>query len=357
MQSADVWSDYAARLRRRGLSTRDAAALVRIAKVGPAPHGASGSLFRFIATRLPLRTWQQLLDVVVEAQTRGPQQPAWSEAWRALYVAGCPLAHISCVLFHSFADPDRNPQDRVWLRRSRALKNVRRYIDLGFPRAAAWQTYGPGLGCETLVQNARSGVRVLHDLGAPRTLLLQSVNRCRCALSPNLRAAVDDAADVHAPTFRRPPKAETDALFKKLATAGYERLTADERLRISLVLQLGADLDEVLVVDGDSEMESLAVRWFAALDALFADRRVAVDLGRDRYRLTNERARPIVYRRRSTPKPPRAAPIELQPLLARWRRRNPLGNNTNVAELDHEDPLHWLGTVAEMIAAPGQHAD
>ena len=307
------WSGYAAALVARGLSAADARILVRQARALRAPYRTNESLLPFLHARISPDEFKVVLAAVVEAQARGPHSSRWATAWRRLYVEGCPIDHLWCVLWHSFKDPDADPQDFKWVRSPAALRNIDRYVHFQFPRSGAPGTYGPGLGCEQLLENTRRGTRELIRLHCPTVLTLQSMNWCRNVLSRKLRAQVDLAAGVSA--------------------RGRD------------------DQDEPLQVPED-EIEATVVRWFFALDELRASNRVVHDLSRDRFLLRGERTTAREVRRRPLPRPPRDVADNLRSLVRRWRRKDPV-NATTVAGLDEQDALSWLETVAEMAVFLG----
>lgn len=292
MEAPDPYREYLAALRAQGLPARDARILVGCARSTPAPRPEDGALLPFLRSRVPGREWALLLDTVAATQARGPRREPFATAWRMLYVAGCPIEHLWRVLWHALRDPGADPQDEAWMPRAAGLANVRRYAALGFPTSGAADTYGPGLGCERLVENTRQGTRRLLELGAPAILAVQAFERCRAVLSPGLRAEVDAVA----------------------------------------------------VTDPAS-----CAAWLDALDAAMA--RAVHDPGGDRYRLASEPPTVTLPRRRRAPGPPRAVDPDVARLLARWRRKRPW-NGTTAGELERTDPLQWLNLVAWMTIPP-----
>lgn len=299
--STFAWSDHAAALVERGLSEEDAAVVIRQTRATKAPHARARSLLPFLHARLSEEELRPLLDALVEAQARGPRAGRFVKAWRRLYVSGCPLDHIWRVLWHSFKDPDADPQDDAWLGARAATKNVEAYVALQFPRAAAAHTYGPGLGCHRLVRNARDGARKLVAVRAPTFLVEEAVDRCRAVISERLLRDVDLLA-------RRPA-------------------------------------DGASSTTGDGDRATTALRWFDALDAVFATDRVVHDLSGDRFVLRGERTTKPRLRLRQLPAPPLPPPSGLGARIGRWSKRASI--DATLADLDREEPLTWLVTVAE----------
>ncbi len=296
MDDRGAFAAYGAALRARGLPDRDVRVLVASVRRWRAPFGVEQSLLPFVHERLYLDERTPLLDAVAEAQARGPRVGPWADGWRALYTAGCPLDHIWAVLWHAFRDPSGDPQDERWLGANAGLANVHRYVTLGFPRSGAPDTYGPGLGCEQLVRNARLGTLELLRLGVEGFLVGQGIERCRAVLSPGLCAMLDARASA----------------------------SADDN----------------------------PIPWLDALDRAIASREAVHDVGGDRYRLATEPGTPAIPRRRRAPAPPGDVDPDLPRLLRRWRRRRPW-NTTTVADLQHTDPLAWLQLAAEMAVYQG----
>jgi hypothetical protein len=334
-------------LRARGMSARDAAVLARIAEDLPKPRGVDAPLFPFLHARLTKREWALVIGAVAETQARGPRGRLAS-GWRLLYVAGCPIDQIWRVLWHSFKDPSADPQDDAWLAETAGLRNARRYVSLGFPTSGAPDVYGPGLGCETLLENTRSGARELLRLRAPRPLLLASVATSRGVLTPAARDVLDRAAGV-LPKYRigRPSREEYDAVRARLLAG--EQPSLEDLSLASRYLNAPAGSDETLDVP-DSRIARIARQWFLTLDAMLASGEIVADLGQDRYRLATERAvTRRVAKRRPPAGPPRAIRPALVALLGRWRRkRDGSAVSASARDLDYEDSLQrWLPRLAE----------
>lgn len=346
--SLAVWSEYEGSLIARGLLAEDARVLVGAARALQAPLGSHGPLFPFLRARLYAEDWQLVLDAVIETQARGPRQEPWSTAWRRLYVEGCPLDHLWAVLWHSFKDPEADPQDFVWLAPAVGLDNVQRIIELQFPRSSAPGTYGPGLGCQALYDNTRRGAKELIRLGAPSMPVLQNLNRCRSVLSRSLRADVDVAAGLQARTVARPSAEALRAIREKLDAAA--KLSPEEWETIATDSGFDEGMDELLALDHD--VEASVERWFAALEARFASGQVVHDVGGDRFVLQREPFSMRESARRAAPRLAQEPSTALRRLVDRWRE-NGAPNQTTLEELELQDPLRWLATIGEMAVFAG----
>lgn len=344
---------YASLLGARGLAPGDVEVILRQAKELPAPHGVGEELVPFLERRLSREERETILTAAAEVHAHGPTG-LFAEGWRLLYVGGCPLDHVWRTLWHAFKDPEADPQDFVWLPEEEALRNVRRYAELGFPRSGAPDTYGPGLGCETLLTNTRDGSRALLQHGAPLLFVARSINACRDVLTPALRAVVDREAGIDpAEVVARPSRGRLDAVRAKLFARS--ELTDDD-LRDAVWLTDHRDRDELLDLR-EERVESLVGRWFSTVDALLASGRMVVDHGRDRFRLAEEPAAPLRVVRRDQPAAPTPAPALLETTLARWHRTTDqgyFGASATAQGLLEEDPVIWLGEVAEMATYGGE---
>lgn len=324
------WERYGKALVRFGLSPEDAAVLLEQAREARAMFSIGGSdpplLFPLVQARLDEASWAALVDAVAETQARGPFAAPARAVWRVLYVEGCPIDHLWQVFYHCFNDPDSDPQDWVTVEPERALAEAKRYAALQFPRAAGpW----PGLGCNNTIDSVgnrlASGAarRVLGSMFAVNELI-----KARTVASAILSETLDHEAHLPDP-FRR-----------------------------TLVKSSPFETDPGLVewVEGRStdEIFDLASRWVQALVELLGAHRAVHDVGGDRFVLHGETIDETRHALRSEPAPPADQRAALRAIIAPWDDafRPPWGKEEEsldalLDQRDHDDPLHWLTSVAE----------
>lgn len=304
---------YSSALEERGLSAADAETVADAAFDLMDPK-TRAPLLEALASRLPEADWAALLGVVVEAQARGPEG-ARAAAWRRLYVAGCPMDNIHRTMWHAFQDPEADIQDWTWLPLDAAMANIERYVELEFPRVGSMR-YGVGLGCETLLSNARVAFRELVRLGASHLFLGQTINLCRNVLSPALRGQVDARAGLRAPVMQ----------------------TIDKEPWQDQLLDMD-DVDELAMQ-----------RWLDVLDEMRNVGTARHDRSADRLALADEPLTPRRITPRSAPQAPAPRPAHLAALLASLQKEiEPWQQAVTLDALDVVDPLEWLRWVAENV--------
>ena len=317
-----------------------------------APYDVEERLLPFLKPRLTPAEWLAVAGAAAEAHARGPRG-RFATAWRQLYVGGCPVDRIWPTLWHAFKDPLSDVQDLAWLPEADALDNVRRYVALGFPTRHAIDSYGPGLGCEALVRNTVDGVARLLTLRGPMLSALASINRCRDAFTPTLCAALDIMAGIRPEEIdARPSKAALETLRSKLRGGA---TLSDEDRRIAPWLQ--AEPNRVDRLDPPVErIEAVVAKWCEAVEERVATGLMVVDRGIDRYRGSEEPARPVRIRTRKRSAPPVQVSPDLDGILVQWQHSEAEGyfwGTATPSSLDETDPLRWLFEVAEMAGFAG----
>lgn len=308
---------YEAALRSRGLEPADAKVVADATFALSDVRAPNEPLVSWLVARLPEAALRLLLDVVIEAQARGPQHPERAVAWRRLYVAGCPMDNVDRILWHSFHDPKADIQDWTWVPPERAMAELERYVRLEFPRTGSMR-YGPGLGCERLWTNTLHGHREIMRIGAPFVFVGQSLNLARNVMSLRLRERVD----------------RETGLKPVLIVDTIDRLPWQTEL---------LDLD---AVDGDVQ-----VRWFDVVEAMFERGEILHDLSGDRFIVNDEALTERTIQPRLDPPPPRPRPTkELSTLLEAWHATSePWMRPVATDDLDLQDPAAWLASVAELV--------